>query len=89
MASWLKDLEFRNVLVPLPISQMHHGSDAIGEWGQTCNEIEIWFHGSRLNNVKLEIQAFKGDYMIATASSAIDVPHGVSTELDVERDVYP
>lgn len=89
LAPWLKDLEFRNVLVPLPISQMHCGLDTTGEWGQTCNEIEIWFHGSRVNNVNLEIQAFREDYMIATACSNVVVPIGIFTQLDVECDVYP
>lgn len=89
LAPWLKDLEFRNVLVPLTNSQMHRDRGATGDWGQTCNETEIWFHGSRVNNVKLEIQAFREDYMIATASSDVDVPIGIFTELNAERDVYP
>lgn len=82
-------MEFRNVLVPLPLGQIHRGLDATGEWGQTCNEIEIWFRGSRVNNVNLEIQAFRDDYMIATASSNVDMPMNIFKELDVEHDVYP
>jgi len=89
LAPWLKDLEFRSVLVPLPNSQISHGAQKFGDWGQTCNGIEIWFHGERVIDVKLEIQAFQEDYMIATASSNIGVPLAVFKELHIERDIYP
>ena len=89
LASWLKDLEFRNVQVPVPASQMYAGGQGGGDWGQTCGEVEIWFYGRRVTDVKLEIQAFREDYMIATASSSVEMDLAVFNELDVERDVYP
>ena len=89
LASWLKDLEFRNVQVPVPASQMHASAQIGGDWGQICGGVEIWFHGKRLTDVKLEIQAFREDYMISTASSSMDVELAVFKELNVERDVYP
>ena len=88
LASWLKDLEFRNVQVPVPASQMH-ASAQVGDWGETCGGVEIWFYGKRVTNVKLEIQAFREDYMIATASSSVEVELADFRELDVERDIYP
>ncbi len=89
LAPWLKDLEFRSVLVPLPAAQIPHSAQKTGDWGQTCDEIEIWFHGERVTDVKLEIQAFREDYMIATASSNVGVPLAAFEELCIERDVYP
>lgn len=89
LASWLKDLEFRNVQVPVPASQMHAGGEVEGDWGQTCGGVEIWFYGRRVTDVKLEIQAFREDYMIATASSSVEMDLAAFKELDVERDVYP
>ena len=82
-ASWLKDLEFRNVQVPSPSAQKAN------DWGQTCGNVEIWFHGNRVNDVQLEIQAFRDDYMIATASSSVDFSLSAFKELDLEKDVYP
>lgn len=89
LASWLKDLEFRNVQVPLAASQMHANGQIGDNWGQTCGVVEIWFHGKRVTDVKLEIQAFGEDYMIATACSSVEMGLSVFKELDVEREVYP
>lgn len=89
LASWLKDLEFRNVQVPLPASQMHASGQIGGDWGQTCGGVEIWFYDKRVTDVNLEIQAFREDYMVATASSSVEMGLSIFKELDVERDVYP
>ena len=89
LASWLKDLEFRNVEVPLPAGQMHASGQVGGDWGQTCGDVEIWFYGKRVTDVRLEIQAFREDYMIATASSSVSIALPAFKELDLERDVYP
>ncbi len=89
LASWLKDLEFRNVQVPLPASQIHTDGQVGSDWGQTCGGVEIWFYGKRVTDVRLEIQAFREDYMIGTASSSVEMGFSVFKELDVERDVYP
>ena len=89
LASWLKDLEFRNVQVPSPAGQMHASGQIGGDWGQTCGSVEIWFYGQRVTDVRLEIQAFRDDYMIATASSSVELGFSDFKELDVERDVYP
>ena len=89
LASWLKDLEFRNVQVPLSANQMSANDQNGSDWGQTCGGVEIWFYGKRLTDIELEIQAFREDYMIATASSSVEVGFAAFKELDVERDVYP
>ena len=89
LASWLKDLEFRNVQVPLSAKQMSTNGQNGNDWGQTCGGVEIWFYGKRVTDVELGIQAFREDYMIATASSSVEVEFADFKELDVERDVYP
>ena len=89
LASWLKDLEFRNVQVPLPASQILANGQSGSDWGQTCVDVEIWFYGKRVTDVRLEIQAFREDYMIATASSSMEVAFSAFDELVAERDVYP
>ena len=81
MAEWLKELEFRNVKVPAPNEE--------SEWGETCGNVEIWFRGGQVEDVNLEIQAFRDDYMVATCiSNTIGVIDAFSV-LDIERDVYP
>ena len=81
LASWLKALEFRNVQVPAPAAD--------GEWGESCSDVEIWFYGERVRNVKLDIQAFKDDYMIATCSSNVDAAFGAIKICDLENGIYP
>ncbi|MCJ1451001.1 hypothetical protein MMC28_001335 [Mycoblastus sanguinarius] len=88
LASWLKDLEFRNVQVPMPVSQLQQGQKTSGEWGQTCGDVGIWFQGKRVTDVKLEIRAFREEYMIATASSHVDASLSAFEQLDIERDLY-
>ncbi|KAK0516613.1 hypothetical protein JMJ35_001216 [Cladonia borealis] len=89
LAPWLKDVEFRNVQVPLPTSLVVDGAPEVNLWGQTCTDVEIWAHGNRVTDVQLEIQAFRDDYMIATASSHIGAQFSSFKELDLEKDVYP
>ncbi|KAL8816714.1 MAG: hypothetical protein Q9223_004319 [Gallowayella weberi] len=88
MAPWLQDMEFRNVKEPRPASKMPDSSLA-GDWGETFSEVEIWHHGQRVTNIKMELQAFRNDYMIATATSRTDVPISPFTLVDLEQDVYP
>ena len=59
---------FRNVEVPLPVSQLQPDESAV-EWSQTSGDVETWFRGSWATNVRMELQAFREDYMIATAVS--------------------
>ena len=81
LAPWLKDLEFRKVNVPDP--------SQTGQFGQICSDVEIWFRGSRVTDLKMELQAFGEDYMIGTASSNINASLSPFHEITVENDVYP
>ena len=89
LALWLKELEFRNVKVPLSGSQMPRGAQKSSQWGQKSIDIEIYFHQHRVTDVRLEIQAFREDYMIATASSDARVSLSPFQELNLELDVCP
>ena len=82
MASWLKQLEFRNVQVPPPTDQAR-------SWGHTCGDVEIWFRGSRVMNVKMELQAYGKEYIIGTAASDTSCALDPFQILDLEQDVYP
>ena len=89
LAPWLKDLEFRNVQVPLPKSQMPNAAESVDHWGQTCNDMEIWFRGEPVTDVSLELQAYRNEYMIGTACSRRNVRFDSFRQLKVEEDVYP
>lgn len=88
LAPWLKDLEFRNVQVPLPASETRQQNQT-GDWGQTCSADEIWFKGARLTHIRMELQSFGEDYMIATAVSEPNPSLSAFKELDLKRDVLP
>lgn len=89
LAPWLKDMEFRNVQVPLPVSQTSQ-ENRTGKWGQICTAQDMWFKGVKVTNVTMELQAFGDDYMIATAVSDISATTlSPFKELDVDLDVYP
>lgn len=87
MAPWLKDLEFKNVEVPPPVIQAHQLHPHM-IWGQTCGNVEIWFRGVRVSDVKMELQAYGEDYMIGTAASTAGAILAPFEELDLERDVF-
>jgi 4'-phosphopantetheinyl transferase len=88
LAPWLKDMEFRNVQVPLPVSQTTQ-ENRQGRLGQICTTHDMWFKGKKITNVKMELQAFGDHYMIATAVSDMEATLTPFKELNVNRDVYP
>ena len=81
LAPWLKDLEFRGVRVPLP--------SQAGQLGQINSDVEIWFRGVRVADVKMELQAYGEDYMIGTASSSLDRSLSEFRNMRVDEDIYP
>ncbi len=93
LADWLRDLEFRNVRAPCPATTSGTAAD---RWGETVKDVEIWFKGTRFHNVRMELQAFEGDYLIATASTDAtpgslaesgDFP--TFEEVNIQKDIYP
>ena len=64
LAPWIRDLEFRNVRSPRPGTVARCSTH--GTWGEKVTDIEVLLHG-KAQDVRMEIQAFEEDYMIATA----------------------
>ncbi|KAI4194541.1 MAG: hypothetical protein LQ350_007718 [Teloschistes chrysophthalmus] len=88
MAPWLQDMDFRNVQVPRAASTLPIGQPN-DDWGETVSDIEIWRAGERVRGVRLELQAFRDDYLIGTAASKLDLPFLPYQLLDLDKDVLP
>ncbi|KAL9005988.1 MAG: hypothetical protein Q9188_001278 [Gyalolechia gomerana] len=87
MAPWLQDMEFRNVQVPRANSETST-AETNNDWGEICSDVEIWRYGKKLTQVKMELQAFRDDYMIGTAISTLGASFLPYKLLDLRRDVF-
>ncbi len=87
MAPWLQDMEFRNVQAPRAASDLSV-KDSKEDWGEAFSDVEVWRDGKQVTGVRLELQAFRDDYMIGTASSRLDAPYSPYKLLDLQQDVY-
>ncbi|KAL8705734.1 MAG: hypothetical protein Q9201_001168 [Fulgogasparrea decipioides] len=87
MAPWLQDMEFRNVQVPQPASE-RLPSHANADWGETVFDVEVWRSGEKVPELKIELQAFRDDYLIGTASTRPDIPFAPHKLLNLQQDVY-
>ncbi|KAL1991275.1 hypothetical protein VTN49DRAFT_5779 [Thermomyces lanuginosus] len=95
LAPWLRELEFTNVRAPEPVR------DKDGtRWGEPYRDVQIWLHGQRVENVRIELVAFERDFLVATAARGGQVgaaatstgesdPWREMQEIDIERDVAP
>ncbi|EKG13433.1 4'-phosphopantetheinyl transferase [Macrophomina phaseolina MS6] len=85
MASWLKQLEFKNVRAPRPGTVARCSTH--GSWGEKVDDVEVWLHGRRVEDVRMEIQAFEEDRMVSIAVKNVpgEIPsiHRVDLELDI------
>ncbi|KAL8753376.1 MAG: hypothetical protein Q9184_005439 [Pyrenodesmia sp. 2 TL-2023] len=86
MATWLKDMEFRNVQVPEPTIGLP--STEGNPWGKSWPDVEVWLRGSKMADVKMELQAFRDDYMVGTAVSSLKASLLPYEIVDLQRDVY-
>lgn len=80
LAPWVKTLEFKNVFPPDPVhplpvpkpyglsSKKDHIPSSPQNWGPTYPHVVVTRNGDLLENVRLELQAFESDYIIATAA---------------------
>lgn len=86
LAPWLKQLEFQNVKSPRSGTVARCSTH--GTWGQKVDDVEVIFYGKRVSNVKMSIQAFEENFMIATAiqgPSGLVMPSFI--KLDLEHDI--
>ncbi|WPH04927.1 4'-phosphopantetheinyl transferase superfamily [Acrodontium crateriforme] len=89
LAPWLRQLEFHNVRSPKPGVVARCSSH--GVWGEEVDDVEVKLEGRIVTDVKMKIQSYEEDFMIATAIQGeiqnISVPH--FRKLDLERDILP
>lgn len=86
LAPWLKQLEFQNVKSPRAGTVARCSTH--GTWGEKVDDVEVVLHGKRIDNVKMSIQAFEENFMLATAMQGASISEMPSfTKLDLESDV--
>jgi 4'-phosphopantetheinyl transferase len=66
LAEWIKELQFRNVRAPRPGTVAR--CSTLGSWGERVGDAEVWLKKKRLEDVRMEIQAFEEDYMLSAAA---------------------
>ncbi|KAL8903333.1 MAG: hypothetical protein Q9207_003996 [Kuettlingeria erythrocarpa] len=86
MAPWLKDMEFRNVQVPQPTDGLLSPEGTA--WGEIWSDVEVWLRGSRITDVKMELQAFREDYLLGTAVSSLTASFLPYKILNLPHDIY-
>lgn len=86
LAPWLKQLEFQNVESPRAGTVARCSTH--GTWGGKVEDVEVIFHGKRIQDVQMAIQAFEENYMIATAVKSHTRPDVPQFEkLNLEHDI--
>lgn len=65
LAKWISELEFKNVRAPKAGTVAR--CSTLGTWGERVGDTEVWFRRNRLEDVRVEIQAFEEDFMISVA----------------------
>jgi 4'-phosphopantetheinyl transferase len=66
LAKWISQLEFRGVRAPRPGTVAR--CSTLASWGERVGDAEVWLQGKRLEDVRMEIQAFEENYMLAVAA---------------------
>ncbi|KAG9858796.1 putative phosphopantetheinyl transferase, partial [Aureobasidium melanogenum] len=86
LAPWLKELEFQNVRSPKPGTVARCSTH--GTWGEKVNDVEVVLHGEKVEDVKMTLQAFEENFMLATAVQGLqDLEAPPFTKLDLESDI--
>ncbi|KAK2794190.1 hypothetical protein FQN50_009935 [Emmonsiellopsis sp. PD_5] len=102
LAPWLRELEFRDVQVPSPpmstSTSTSSSASAASQWGDPITSIKPTLHGAVAEDVRVEVVAFGGEYIFATAARGGGFGFGVDGEgegavwdefraVDIEGDV--
>lgn len=86
LASWLKELEFQGVRSPRPGTVARCSTH--GTWGERVDDVEVVLHGSKVEDVKMTLQAFEENFMLATAVQGLNhLEAPPFTKLHLEEDV--
>lgn len=101
LADWISKCEFRNLQVPTPSLGGSSWGDVLSAGKPLRSSVaandgkdglEIWLRGEEVRNVRMEMQTFEEDFIVATMIMPSDVL-GEGEEfpawqmLDVERDI--
>ncbi|KAF2184094.1 4'-phosphopantetheinyl transferase [Zopfia rhizophila CBS 207.26] len=65
LAKWIKKLEFTDVKAPEAGTVAR--CSTLGSWGERVGDVKVWLKRKRLEDVKMEIQAFEEGFMISVA----------------------
>ncbi|KAF2795175.1 4'-phosphopantetheinyl transferase [Melanomma pulvis-pyrius CBS 109.77] len=88
LANWIKELEFKGVRAPNTGTVAR--CSTLGSWGERIGDTEVWLKRERLEDVRIEIQAFEEDFMISVAAKPVGLLPEVLTAfetLHLEGDV--
>jgi len=88
LANWIKELEFKGVKAPDPGTVAR--CNTLGSWGERYDGTEVWLKKRRLEDVRIQIQAFEEDFMISVAAKPTSgMPEILTTfeSLHLEEDV--
>lgn len=85
LAEWVRHLEFANVIPPAPVDPLiaskpyglSTNSEPIPQsphnWGMPYTDVEVSRDGELIEDVRLQLQAFESDYIVATAGRGCPV----------------
>ncbi|KAJ9492954.1 hypothetical protein VN97_g285 [Penicillium thymicola] len=74
LATWIKDLEFTNVIPPEPVRKFESTgrsptAPSDQNWGRPYSDVKITLRGIAVHSVRVQLVAFESDYIVATAAS--------------------
>ncbi|EKV05100.1 4'-phosphopantetheinyl transferase NpgA/CfwA [Penicillium digitatum PHI26] len=74
LATWIKDLEFTNVIPPEPVQILGStgrpfDTPSVRNWGRPYSDIKISLRGTPNYSVRVQLIGFESDYIVATAAS--------------------
>ncbi|KAJ5170790.1 4'-phosphopantetheinyl transferase [Penicillium coprophilum] len=83
LATWIKDLEFTNVVPPEPVQKLEFPSrpltpdtlivPSVQNWGRPYSDIKISIGGIPNHSVRVQLVSFESDYIVATAASGPNI----------------
>ncbi|KAJ6180156.1 hypothetical protein N7519_010617 [Penicillium mononematosum] len=81
LASWIKDLEFTNVIPPEPVQTVGFAghpsvtpvAPSVQNWGRPYSNVKISLRGIPDHSVRVQLIGFESDYIVATAASGPNI----------------
>ncbi|CAG8889812.1 unnamed protein product [Penicillium egyptiacum] len=83
LASWIKDLEFTNVVPPEPVQDIGFAGHnlasstlivpSVQNWGRPYSDVKVSLRGVPDHSVRVQLVGFESDYIVATAASGSNI----------------